>query len=144
MKNKTYLLNTLLAVLLTLVLLTMFLLKVFVPRIILPQADLPNLVLISLIVLTADHYLAPGAKRCWSCVAVFSFLSFGLLSLASCLFSPMGALILGLKGCAVFTVGTWLFGSAADRLSNGPASKAAPALTALGMYLAAQCLMGLF
>ena len=135
MKNKTYILNMLLVGLLTLVLLAMFLAKVFFPRIILPQADLPNLVLISLAVLVLDHYLVRGAGRCWACVAVFSFLSFGLLPLASCLFTPTEALILGLKGCGVFTACTWLFDSAADRLSTGPAAKAAPALTALGKAL---------
>ena len=38
----------------------------------------------------------------------------------------------------------WLYDSVTDRLSSGPVAKAAPTVSALGLYLAAQCLMGLF
>ena len=102
MKNKTYTLNILLADLLTLVLLAMVLFRTFLPRIILPQADIPNLVLISLVVLVLERYLAPGAKRCWICIPVFSFLTFGLLPFAACMVGAVEALLLGVKGCAVF------------------------------------------
>lgn len=144
MKNKTYALNLLLTGLLTLVLLAMVLVRTFLPRIILPQADVPNLVLVSLVALVAEHYLAPGAKRCWICIPVFSFLAFGLLPFAACTVGIGGALLLAVKGCAVFTGLTWLYDSVTDRLSSGPAAKAAPILSALGLYLAFQCLMGMF
>jgi hypothetical protein len=144
MKNTTYTLNILLADLLTLVLLAMVLVRTFLPRIILPQADMPNLVLISLVVLVLERYLAPGAKRCWICIPVFSFLTFGLLPFAACMVGAVEALLLGVKGCAVFCALTWLYDSVTDRLSSGPAAKAAPTISALGLYLAAQCLMGLF
>ena len=52
--------------------------------------------------------------------------------------------VLGASGMdkgAVFTATAWLYSSAQDRLSTGPVAKAAPILTALGLYLAAQCLM---
>ena len=144
MKNKTYLLNILLTCVLTVILLAMVLVRTLLPRIILPQADIPNLVLVSLLVLVGEHYLAPGAKRCWICIPVFSFLAFGLLPFAACMVGIGGALLLAVKGCVVFTGLTWLYGSVTDRLSSGPAAKAAPILSALGLYLAFQCLMGLF
>lgn len=144
MKNKTYTLNTLLAGLLTLVLLVMILVRTFLPRVILPQADIPNLALVSLAVLVLERYLAPGAKRCWICIPVFSFLTFGLLPFAACMVGAVEALLLGVKGCAVFCCLTWLYDSVTDRLSSGPVAKAAPTVSALGLYLAAQCLMGLF
>ena len=53
------------------------------------------------------------------------------------------ALKLGVIGCAVFTLTTWLFSSIQDRLSSGPAAKAAPILSAVGLYLTAQCFMGI-
>ena len=37
-----------------------------------------------------------------------------------------------------------LFTDMAERLSSGPAAKAAPFLSAFGLYLAAQALMGMF
>lgn len=144
MKKNTYTLNILLTGLLTLVLLAMVLVRTFLPRIILPQADIPNLVLVSLAALVLDHYLAPGAKRCWICVPVFSALAFGLLPFAACTVGVVDALWLALKGGIVFTVMTWLYGSVTDRLSSGPAAKAAPIVSALGIWLAAQCMMGLF
>lgn len=143
MKKNTYMLNTLLAIVLGIVLLAAVLIRTFAPRIILPELDIPNLVLISLVTLLLDHYLAPGADRCYICIPVFSALTFGLLSFAAYL--GIGrALELGILGGIVFTATTWLFTSMADRLSTGPAAKAAPAVSAFGLYLAAQCLMGMF
>ncbi len=143
MKNKTYTLNTLLAVILGAVLLIAVFVRTFAPAIILPELDLPNMVLISLLALLLDHYLAPGAKRCYICIPVFSAIAFGLLPFAACFVGALDALKLALIGCAVFTAATWLFTSMEDRLSTGPAAKAAPIVSALGLYLAAQCLMGI-
>ena len=144
MKKNIYTLNILLTGLLTLALLAMVLVRTFLPRIILPQADIPNLVLISLLALVAEHYLVPGAKRCWICIPVFSALAFGLLPFAACTVDVVDALWLALKGGIIFTLLTWLYGSVTDWLSSGPAAKAAPIVSALGIYLAAQCMMGLF
>lgn len=143
MKNKTYTLNTLLAVILGAVLLIAVFVRTFAPAIILPELDLPNMVLISLLALLLDHYLAPGAKRCYICIPVFSAIAFGLLPFAACFVGALDALKLALIGCAVFTAATWLFTSMEDRLSTGPAAKVAPIVSALGLYLAAQCLMGI-
>ena len=131
MNKKTYTLNTLLAV------------RTFAPRMILPLPDVPNLVLISLAALLADQYLAPGAKRCYICIPVFSAITFGLLPFAACFVGAGEALKLAVLGAVVFTAVTWLFSSMTDRLSSGPAAKLAPVLSALGLYLASQCFMGL-
>lgn len=144
MKNKTYILNTLLAAALGLALLVAQLVRAFAPLIILPDLGVPNLVLLSLAVLVLDHYLAPGADRCYICIPVFAALTFGLLPWAAGFAAPTAALKLALLGGAVFTAVTWLYTSVLDRLSSGPAAKAAPILSALGMYLACQVLMGMF
>lgn len=144
MKNKTYILNTILAAVLGLALLTAQLVRAFAPLIILPDLGVPNLVLLSLIVLVLDHYLAPGADRCYICIPVFAALTFGLLPWAAGFAAPAAALKLALLGGVAFTAVTWLYTSIQDRLSSGPAAKAAPVLSALGMYLACQVLMGMF
>ncbi|MBQ7001126.1 MAG: hypothetical protein IJN67_08805 [Oscillospiraceae bacterium] len=144
MKKNTYTLNTLLVAVLTIVLLAAVLVRTFAPRMILPLLDVPNMVLISLAALLLDHYIAPGAKRCYICIPVFSALTFGLLPFAACFVGAGEAVKLGILGGVVFTAATWLFSSMADRLSSGPAAKAAPVVSALGLYLAAQCLMGMF
>lgn len=143
MNKKTYTLNTLLAAVLGIVLLVCVLVRTFAPRMILPLPEIPNLVLISLAALLLDHYLAPGAKRCYICIPVFSAITFGLLPFAACFVGAGEALKLAVLGAVVFTAVTWLFSSVTDRLSSGPAAKLAPVLSALGLYLASQCFMGL-
>ena len=143
MKKNTYALNTILAALLGAILLVCVLVRSFAPRIILPELDIPMLTLISLAALVLDHYLAPNADRCYLCIPMFSALTFGLLPFAACFVTGAKAAELVLWGAGVFTLMTWLFSSMMDRLSSGPAAKAAPILSAFGLYLAVQGLMGM-
>ena len=144
MKDNKYLLNMLLAGVLGLVLLVLVLVRTFAPMIIMPKFDVVNMAIISLAVLVLEAYLAPGAKRCYVCVAVFSAVSFGLLPFAACFVGALEAVKLGAVGCVVFTAATWVYSSMLERISTGPVAKAAPAVSALGLYLAVQCLMGMF
>lgn len=143
MKNKTYILNTLLAAVVGIALLIAILVRTFAPAVIIPALNVPNLVLLSLLALLVDHYLAPGTKRCYICIPLLSALTFGLLPWAGGFVSLMDALKLALVGGVLFTLVTWLFSSIQDRLSSGPAAKAAPLLSAVGLYLAFQCLTGM-
>ena len=143
MKNKTYFLNTILAAVLGTALLIAVLIRTFAPAVIIPSLNIPNIVLLSVLALLADHYAAPGAKRCYICVPLLSALTFGLLPWAAGFVSVMEALKLALIGGILFTLVTLLYSSIQDRLSSGPAAKAAPVLSALGLYLAFQCLSGM-
>ena len=143
MKNKTYILNTLLIAVLGLSLLAAVLVRTFAPIIIIPELNIPNMVAISLAALLLDHYLAPGAKRCYICIPLFSAAAFGLLPWAACFVAGSEAWKLGLVGCITFTVTTWLFSSIQDRLSTGPSAKAAPFVSAVGLLLAAQAMVGI-
>ena len=78
MKENKYFLNTALALVLGVAGVAAVLVRTFAPNIIIPGLDIPNLVLLSLAALVVDHYAAPGAKRCWICVAVLSAVTFGL------------------------------------------------------------------
>ena len=143
MKNKTYILNTLLAVVLGLYLLVCVLVRTFAPAIILPQASIPNMVLLSLAALVLDHYMAPDAKRCYICIPLLSAVAFGLLPFSACFVGAGEALKLALVGGLVFTVTTWLFTTIQERLSSGPAAKASAFFSAVSLYMAAQCFMGI-
>ena len=143
MKNKTYMLNTFLTVLLGLCLLAGVVIRTFFPLIILPKANIPNMVLISLVALVLDHYLVPEAKRCYICIPLFSGISFGILPLVSAFCTPVEALKLAFVGSVVFTVTTWLFSSIQERLSSGPAAKASAFFSAVSLYMAAQCFAGM-
>lgn len=144
MKSKTYILNTFLAAVLGIYLLAAVLVRAFCPQIILPKANIPNMVLISLIALLLDHYLVPGAARCYICIPVFSAITFGLLPYAAAFVAPIEALKLAVIGGVVFTVTTLLFSTIQERLSSGPAAKASAFFSAVSLYMAAQCFIGLF
>ena len=68
---------------------------------------------------------------------------FGLLPFAACFVGAAEAVKLAVLGGVVFTATAWLFTSIQDRLSSGPACKAAPVVSAFGLYLACQCFMGM-
>ena len=72
--------------------------------------------------LLLDHYIAPGAKRCYICVALFSALAFGLLPWMACFVDSVAAVKIGVVGGVTFTVTTLLFSSIQERLSSGPAA----------------------
>lgn len=143
MKNKTYLLNTLLAIVVTVGLLAALLVKVFQPAAVLPVLNIPNLTAISLAALLLDHFLAPGAKRCYVCVPVFSAITFGLLPWAVGFVAGTEVWKYALGGAVVFTAVTWLFSSMTDRMSTGHNSHAAAIVSALGLYLAVQAFAGI-
>ena len=143
MKNKTYFLNSILTAVLGLILLGAVVVRTFLPLVIIPQWNIPSMVLVSLIALVIEYYVAPGAKRCYFCIPVFSAVTFGLLPWAAGFSLPLEAVITGILGGVVFTLTTLLFSSVQDRLSSGPVAKAAPVLSALGLYLASQCFAGM-
>ena len=143
MKNKTYILNTFLAAVLGIYLLMCVLVRTFAPAIILPKANVPNMVLLSLAALVLDHYLVPDAKRCYICIPVLSAITFGLIPFAACFVYGLEALKFGLVGGLVFTVTSWLFTTIQERLSTGPAAKASAFFSAVSLYMAAQCFMGI-
>jgi len=143
MKNKTYILNTFLTCVLGIYLLVCILVRTFAPAIILPKASIPNMVLLSLAALVLEHYLAPGAKRCYICIPLLSAAAFGLLPFAACMVGAGQALKLALVGGLTFTVTTWLFSTIQERLSSGPAARASAFFSAVSLYMAAQCFMGI-
>ena len=145
MDLKKWLQNRKIRLLLTLVmaLLIAVLVRTFVPAMILPELDIPNMVLVSLAALLLDHYVAKGAKRCYICIPVLAALTFGLLPYAAAMVSPMEALKLALVGGVTFTVTTWLFSTIQERLSSGPAAKASAFFSAVSLYMASQCFIGM-
>ena len=143
MKNKTYTLNTVLTAVLAAVLAVMVVLRAMSPQLILMQFDIVSITGISLIALVLDHYLAKDAKRCYICIPVFAALSFGILPFAAGMVALKDILGLAASGAAIFTLCTFAFTSIQDRLSSGPAAKAAPIMSAFGIWLAVQAFAGI-
>ena len=139
MKDKKYTLSTVLIAVLAAVLAVMVVLRAVSPQLILMEFDIVSITAISLAALVLDHYLAPGAKRCWICIPIFAALSFGILPLAAGIVAPANILGLAASGCVIFTLCTFVFTSIQDRLSSGPAAKASAFFSAVSLYMAAQC-----
>ena len=144
MKNNKFLLHILLSAVLFVALTAGLLVRVWQPAAIIPPLNIPNMVLISLIALVLDHYLAPDAKRCYICIPLFSALVFGLLPFVSAYATLGEAVKLAFAGGIVFTATTWVFTAIQERLSSGPAAKASAFFSAVSLYMAVQCFVGIF
>ena len=116
--------------------------RTMAPMAVLPALDIPNMVLLTLAALVLGHYCKASGKISVPAV-IFAGLTFGLLPLAAGFAAGMDAAKLGLVGCVVYAVTALLLDSIQDRLSSGPAAKAAPLFSAVGLYLAAQCFSGI-
>lgn len=143
MKASKYLLNALLAAVLGGALLVVMLVNIFAPELLLPKLNIPGMVLISLAALLLEYFIAPCSERCYICIPVLALVSFALLPWASGLAAGMDILKYALIGCIVFTVTTWLFTSAIERISSGKNGKLAAVVSALVLYLAAQGFSGI-
>ena len=143
MKNNQYFLNTVLAVVVFVACAVAALVRVWLPAAIIPELNIPNMVALSVIALLIEHFLTRGNPRCYICIPVFGVLTFGILPLMAGFACQHDFWKIGLVGGVVFTITTFLFTSAQDRLLTGPKAKAAAVITGLGIYLAAQCFAGI-
>lgn len=143
MKNNKYLLNTVLAVTVFAACAIALLIRVFIPGAVIAPLNIPNMVLLSVIALLLEHFLAKGNPRCYICIPVFSAITFGILPLMAGFACAHTFWKFGLVGGVVFTITTFLFTSATERLLTGPKAKAAAVVTALGIWLASQCFAGI-
>ncbi len=143
MKNNPFLLSVSLVAVLFVACAACLLVRVWLPAAIIPPLNIPNMVLLSVIALLLEHFIARGNPRCYWAVAAFGVLSFGVLPLMAGFACVHTFWKLGLIGGIVFTVTTFLFTSATQRLLTGPKARLAVILTGVGIWLAAQCFAGI-
>ena len=143
MKEKTFFLNTLLAIVAGFVLLAAVLVRVFAPVASIPHPGIPELVLFSLVVLLIECYMKKTEKRCFLCVFLLSAVTFALLPWMAGVYAANEIWKAALAGGAVFTATTWVFDALQDRMSSGKSGKLTPVVNAIGIYLAVQGMMGM-
>ena len=143
MKNNKYLLNTILAAVVFVACAIALIVRVCVPAAVIPVLNIPGMVLLSVIALLIEHFLTKGNPRCYICIPVFGALTFGILPLMAGFACQHDFWKYGLVGGVVFTLTTFLFTSAQERLLTGPNAKAAIVVTAVGIWLASQCFAGI-
>lgn len=140
--NKRYFSNTALVAVLTAALAVCRILRTCIPFGVLPELDIPNMVLISGAALLLDHYFGGQRKNdLW--LFLLAAVTFGVLPVAAGFAQLTESWKLALVGGGLFWIESWIFGSLEDRLTTGPAAKVAPALSIMGLYLAAQCFSGM-
>ena len=143
MKKNPFLLSVSLVAVLFVALAACLLIRVWLPAAILPTLNIPNMVLLSVLALLLEHFIARGNPRCYWITAIFGVLSFGILPLMAGFAFIHTFWKFGIIGGCVFTVTTFLFTSATERLRTGPKARLAVILTGLGIWLASQCFMGI-
>ena len=143
MKNNKYLLSTILAAVVFAACAVALLVRVWIPAVVLPPLNIPNMAALSVIALLLEHFLTKGNPRCYICIPVFGAVTFGILPLMAGFACQHDFWKFGLVGGVVFTITTFLFTSAQDRLLTGPKAKAAAVITGLGSWIAAQCFAGI-
>lgn len=143
MKKNPFLLSVSLVAVLFVALAACLLIRVWLPAAILPTLNIPNMVLLSVLALLLEHFIARGNPRCYWITAIFGVLSFGILPLMAGFACIHTFWKFGIIGGCVFTVTTFLFTSATERLCTGPKARLAVILTCLGIWLASQCFMGI-
>ncbi len=124
-------------------LLTAMILRTFLPRIILPRLDAIAVVTLCLAALVLDYYIAKQSRRVYWLIPIYGALIFGLFPYAASFTAPLDSLVLAALGAVIFTLVTFLFDSMTERLSSGPVARLAPPVSAIGLFLAAQCLAGI-
>lgn len=143
MKNNRYLLPLILVAVLFAALMAGMLVQIFQPAAILPPLNIPNMVLLSVLALLLEYFLTKGNARCYVCIFLFGVAAFAVLPLMAGFACVHDFWKFGIVGGVVFALTTFLFTSAVQRMQTGPKAPAAAVLTALGIYLAAQCFAGI-
>ena len=144
MKEKSFVLIVLLVLLWSALLAGLAVCRVVFPAAILPGFDVPLLLGVSLAALAAEHGLAPGARRPWGMTALLAGLTFGLLPLCAGLAGEGECVKLSVLGAAILLLCAVLFDAMVQRLSSGPAPKAAPVAAAFVLFLAGQAFTSIF
>ncbi len=143
MKKKCDLLGILLAIITGVALLAAMVVRAYFPQIIIPQLNSLTIIILSLAALVLDYYITKGERRIYPLLPLYGVIIFGLLPWLACFVTPLTAVKNAIIGVVALTVVTFLFDSMMKRLKTSPATKVAPIISAFGLYLAAQCLMGI-
>ena len=142
MKNNKYLLSAVLVLTIAVSLLALLLINAFFPMVTLPKFTVANLSVVSLVALVVNYYLTEEENNHLIVIA-FAFVAFGLLPFVTGFVGLLDALLLAVKGTITFTAMMFVFSSIQNRLSSNGKNWFAPVMTAVMLYLAIQCLMGI-
>ena len=141
MKNRTTILNAVLAAVLGVALLISIILKTMCPQIIIPEVNIPYIAAISLIALVLTSFVKTD-KDCVVCEAILAGITFGVLPWAAGAITGGELLKYALVGAIVFAILNEMFKAMVKRIDLAGACNGAVIPAAFGLYLACQCFAG--
>ena len=140
MKNRTTILNTILAAVLGVVLLVSIIVKTVSPHFILPEMNIPYIAAVSLVALVLTHFVKTE-EGCPVCQAVLAAVTFAALPVVAGLAAaPIWKL--ALVGGIVFAALNAMFTAMEKRMELADTWKYAVIPGAFGLFLACQCFVG--
>ncbi|MBQ8278789.1 MAG: hypothetical protein IJZ23_03015 [Roseburia sp.] len=140
MKNRTTILNSVLAAVLGVVLLVSVIVKTVCPHFILPEINIPYIVAVSLVSLVLTHFVKTE-EGCPICQAILAAVTFAILPWAAGL-ATVAVWKLAIVGGIVFAVLNAMFTAMVKRMELADICKGAVIPAAFGLYLACQCFTG--
>ena len=140
MKNRTTILNSVLAAVLGIVLLVSVIVKTVSPHFILPEINIPYIAAVSLMALVLAHFVKTE-EGCILCEALLATVTFAVLPMAAGL-ATVAVWKLAIIGGIVFTVLNVMFTAMIKRMELSSTCKYAVIPAAFGLYLACQCFAG--
>lgn len=140
MKQNPFFVNTLLAIITGIICLAELLIQMLAPSSLLPTFDLPMLAAISLLALTVERYIGGSTQRQWLPTILLGGITLTALPLCVGIQPPHPIWVVFLVGCSVFGVLALLFTEFSNRMSG----RFSPLACGLILYLACQCLQGIY
>lgn len=142
MKNRTTILNTILAVVLGVALLASMIAKMMCPQLILPQLNIPYVAAISLVALVITSFVKTE-DGCIYCEMALAAVTFGVLPMVAGVASGVAFVKLALCGGIVFGVLDLMVNAMVKRIAMAGICKYAVIPSAFVLYLACQCFAGI-
>lgn len=140
MKNRTTILNSVLAAVLGVALLISIIVKTVSPHYILPEMNIPYIAAVSLVALVITHFVKTE-ESCPICQALLAVVTFAVLPVAADLATaPIWKL--AIVGGVVFAVLNAMFTAMEKRMELADTCKYAVIPGAFGLFLACQCFAG--
>ena len=140
MKNRTTILNSILAALLGVVLLISVIAKTFCPQLILPEMNIPYMAAVTLTALVLTHFVKTE-EGCPVCQAILAAVTFTVLPWAAGL-QTVAVWKLAIVGGIVFAILNAMFTAMEKRMELTDVNRYAVVPAAFGLYLACQCFAG--
>lgn len=144
MKKNAYLVNLMHVAAVFLYCAVCLLIRAFAPAVILPRWDFSVLMILSLLPLVITRYLDADASGNWIAMILLGGVTFTVLPLCAGLTFDTPAWKLLLLGTAVFGVTKFLYSCTEKCTAKGCLRHISPVVNALLLFLAGQCIEGMF